>query len=104
LQIFRRIKNKAAAKAQPEGVRRRIFFDPLLSFDPTTFEPRSSTGAEALGSAHKKWSAQLSYSSTMTEMDRRYKRSRRIFFRRWSELPGRRDLTQIARRVGRERA
>ena len=30
---------KAAANAQPEGVTRRIFFDPSLSFDPTTLEP-----------------------------------------------------------------
>jgi hypothetical protein len=68
-------RTKAAANAQLEGVTRRIFFDPFLSFYPTTLEPRSSTGAEALGSAHKKWSARLSYFLTMTEMDRRYKRS-----------------------------
>jgi hypothetical protein len=29
---------KAAANAQPEGVTRWIFFDPSLSFDPTTLE------------------------------------------------------------------
>jgi hypothetical protein len=31
-------------------------------------------GAEALASPPKKWSAQLSYYATMTEMDRRHKR------------------------------
>jgi hypothetical protein len=72
---------KAAAHAQPEGFMRRIFFDPSLSFDPTTLESRSSAGAEALASPPKKWSAQLSYSPTMTEMDRRHKRSVRKFFR-----------------------
>jgi hypothetical protein len=61
LRIFRRIRNKAAANAQPEGVTRRIFFDPSLSFDPTKLEPRSSAGAEALAPSLKKWSAQLSY-------------------------------------------
>ena len=66
---------KAAANAQPEGVTRRIFFDPSLSFDPTTLEPCSSAGAEASALTAQKWSAQLSYSSTMTEMDRRHKRS-----------------------------
>jgi hypothetical protein len=71
---------KAAANAQPEGVTRRIFFDPSLSFDPTKLEPRSSSGAEALASSLKKWSAQLSYSATMTEMDRGHKRSARNFF------------------------
>jgi hypothetical protein len=80
LRIFRRIRNKAAANAQPEGVTRRIFFDPSLSFDPTKLEPRSSAGAEALATSLKKWSAQLSYLSTMTEMDRRHKRSARNFF------------------------
>jgi hypothetical protein len=30
---------KAAANAQPEGVTRWIFFDPSLSFDPTTLVP-----------------------------------------------------------------
>jgi hypothetical protein len=52
---------KSAANAQPEGVTRRIFFDPSLSFDPTKLEPRSSAGAEALAPSLKKWSAQLSY-------------------------------------------
>jgi hypothetical protein len=33
---------KAAAHAQPEGVTRWIFFDPFLSFDPTTLDFRSS--------------------------------------------------------------
>jgi hypothetical protein len=73
---------KAAAYAQPEGVTRWIFFDPFLSFDPTTLEFRSSAGAEALASPLKKWSAQLSYSPTMTEMDRGHKRSARNFFGR----------------------
>jgi hypothetical protein len=70
---------KAAAHAQPEGVTRWIFFDPLLSFDPTTLESRSSAGAEALASPLKKWSAQLSYLATMTEMGRRHKRSGHFF-------------------------
>jgi hypothetical protein len=65
--------------AQLEGITRRIFFDPSLSFDTTTLEPRSSAGAEALASSHKKWSAQLSYFPTMTEMDRRHKRLTRNF-------------------------
>jgi hypothetical protein len=65
--------------AQLEGITRRIFFDPSLSFDPTTLEPRPSAGAEALASPHKKWSAQLSYCWTMTEMGRRHKRSERNF-------------------------
>jgi hypothetical protein len=73
-------RTKAAANAQPEGVTRRIFFDPSLSFDPTTLESRSSAGAEVLALAHKKWSAQLSYFSTMTEMDRRHKRFDAYFF------------------------
>jgi hypothetical protein len=89
---------KAAANAQLEGVTRGIFFDPFLSFDSTTLEPCSSIGAAALGSSHKKWSAQLSYFETMTELDRRHKRFD-IFFaassRRESELPRRRNLTQI---------
>jgi hypothetical protein len=71
---------KAAANAQPKGITRRIFFDPSLSFDPTKFGPYSSAGAEALASPLKKWSAQLSYLVTMTEMDRRHKRSGRNFF------------------------
>jgi hypothetical protein len=89
---------KAAANAQPEGVTRWIFFDPSLSFDPTTLESRSSAGAEALASPPKKWSAQLSYSATMTEMDRRHKRSINKFLPPrscQSELPDRRNLTQI---------
>jgi hypothetical protein len=65
--------------AQLEGITRRIFFDPSLSFDPTTLEPRSSVGAEALVSTPKKWSAQLSYYATMTEMGRRHKRWARNF-------------------------
>jgi hypothetical protein len=65
--------------AQPEGFTRRIFFDPSLSFDPTTLKPRCSVGAEALASSHKKWSAQLSYHMTMTEMARRHKLSARNF-------------------------
>ena len=56
------------------------------------FEPCSSAGAEASASPHRKWSAQLSYFATMTEMDRQHKRSARKFFaglvRRESELPG----------------
>jgi threonine aldolase len=52
-----------------------------LSFDPTTLEPCSSVGAEASASSHKKWSAQLSYFRTMTEMDRRHKRLDKIFCR-----------------------
>jgi hypothetical protein len=52
---------KAAANAQLKSVTRRIFFDPSLSFDPTTLEPCSSVGAEASASLFKKWSAQLSY-------------------------------------------
>jgi threonine aldolase len=71
--------DKAAANAQLKSVTRRIFFDPSLSFDPTTLEPCSSVGAEASASPHKKWSAQLSYFSNMTEMDRRHKRSTRNF-------------------------
>jgi hypothetical protein len=70
---------KAAAHAQPRGVTRRIFFDPSLSFDPTKSEPCASVGAEALASPLKKWSAQLSYFPTMTEIGRRHKRSVRIF-------------------------
>ncbi len=66
--------DKAAAGAQPEDITRRIFFDPPLSFDTTTLEPRSSAGAEALASSPKKWSARLSYCQNMTEMDRRHKR------------------------------
>jgi hypothetical protein len=71
--------------AQPKGVTRRIFFGPSLSFDPTTLEPRSSAGAEALASPLKKWSAQLSYYRNMTESDRRHKRWARIFL---LTLPG----------------
>jgi threonine aldolase len=71
---------KAAANAQLKSVTRRIFFDPSLSFDPTTLEPCSSVGAEASASSHKKWSAQLSYFSNMTEMDRRHKHPARNFF------------------------
>src|ERR1700677_3202526 len=44
---------KAAANVQLKGVTRRIFFDPSLSFDPTTLEPCSSVGAEASASPHK---------------------------------------------------
>jgi hypothetical protein len=66
---------KEAAHAQPEGVTRWIFFDPFLSFDPTTLDSRSSAGAEALASPLKKWSAQLSYLRTMTEIGSRHKRS-----------------------------
>jgi hypothetical protein len=40
-----------------------------------------SAGAEALASPLKKWSAQLSYYATMTEMARRHKRSARSFLR-----------------------
>jgi hypothetical protein len=86
--------DKAAAGAQPEGITRRIFFDPPLSFDTTTLEPRSSTGAEALASSHKKWSVQLSYCPTMTEMDRRHKRWRGIFYR---STPVRRRIASAAR-------
>ncbi len=71
--------DKGGCVAQPEGFRRRIFFDPSLSFDPTTLKSRSSVGAEALASSHKKWSAQLSYCRTMTEMGRRHKRLARVF-------------------------
>jgi hypothetical protein len=89
---------KAAANAQLKSVTRRISFDPSLSFDPTTLEPCSSVGAEASASSLKKWSAQLSYFSNMTEMDRRHKHPAKNFLRvtqRESELPGRRNLTQI---------
>jgi hypothetical protein len=71
---------KRLRSAQLLGVTRRIFFDPSLSFDPTTLEPRSSVGAEGLASPHKKWSARLSYYATMTEMGRRHKRSASKFF------------------------
>jgi hypothetical protein len=77
-------------RAQPEGFTRRIFFDPSLSFDPTTLKPRFCVGAEALASSHKKWSAQLSYYATMTEMGRRHKRSARVFF--VASIPRRREL------------
>jgi len=70
---------RAAAHAQPQGFTRRIFFDPSLSFVSTKLEPLSA-GAEAFGSSLKKWSAQLSYFPTMTEMKRRHKRSARKFF------------------------
>jgi hypothetical protein len=80
--------------AQLEGVTRRIFSDPSLSFDPTTLEPRFSAGAEALASPPKKWSAQLSYYATMTEMDRRHKR-RRVIFCRLS--PARQRIASAAR-------
>jgi hypothetical protein len=86
--------DKAAAGAQLEGTTRRIFFDPPLSFDPTTLEPRSSIGAEALASSHKKWSAQLSYYWTMTEMDRRRKRRRAFFCRLY---PARLRIASVAR-------
>jgi hypothetical protein len=89
---------KAAANAQLKSVTRRIFFDPSLSFDPTTLEPCSSDGAEASASSHKKWSAQLSYFPTMTETDRRHKRLDKIFCRLnrcENELPERQSLTQI---------
>src|SRR5580698_9989157 len=72
-QIFKAYHGQRRLRcAQLEGVTRRIFFDPSLSFDPTTLKPRCSAGAEALTSTHKKWSVQLSYSPTMTEMDRRH--------------------------------
>jgi hypothetical protein len=70
---------KAAANAQLKSFTRRIVFDPSLSFDPTTLEPCSSIGAEASASSPKKWSAQLSYFPTMTEMDRRHKRLEKLF-------------------------
>jgi hypothetical protein len=69
---------KAAADAQPEGVTRRISFDPSLSVVSTKFEPLS-IGVEASASPLQNWSAQLSYFATMTEMDRRHKRSARFF-------------------------
>jgi hypothetical protein len=89
---------KAAAYAQPEGVTRWIFFDPFLSFDPTTLESRSSAGAEALASPLKKWSAQLSYSDHDRNGSPTQAVSAQFFYlfdRRPSELPGRRNLTQI---------
>jgi len=70
---------KAAANAQLKSVTRRIFFDPSLSFDPTTLEPCSSVGAEASASSPKKWSAQLSYFPTMTETACRHKRLAKNF-------------------------
>jgi hypothetical protein len=70
---------KAAANAQLKGVTRRIFFDPSMSFDPTTLEPCSSVGAEASASPRKKWSVQLSYFPTMTEMNPRHKPLDKIF-------------------------
>jgi hypothetical protein len=70
---------KAAADAQPEGITRRIFFDPSLSVVSTKLEPLS-IGDEASASSLQNWSAQLSYSATMTEMDRRHKRSARFFY------------------------
>jgi hypothetical protein len=70
---------KAAANAQLEGVTRRIFFDPSLSFDPTTLKSCSSVGAEASASPPKKWSAQLSYFWNMAEMARRHKHPAKIF-------------------------
>jgi hypothetical protein len=79
-QIFKAYHGQRRLRsAQLKGVTRRIFCDPSLSFDPTTLEPRCSAGAEALTSTHKKWSVQLSYCPTMTEMDRRHKRSARNF-------------------------
>jgi hypothetical protein len=72
---------KAAADAQLKSVTRRIFFDPSLSFDPTTLEPCSSVSAKASASSLKKWSAQLSYFPTMTETQRRHKRFDKIFCR-----------------------
>jgi hypothetical protein len=73
--------DKAAANTQLKSVTRRIFFDPSLSFDPTMLEPCSSVGAEASASPRKKWSAQLSYFSKMTEMDRRHKHPTKNFSR-----------------------
>jgi hypothetical protein len=90
---------KAAAGAQLKGVKRRIFFDPFLSFDPTRLSPALLL-APKLSLGAQKWSAQLSYFETMTETARRHKRFDIIFCRspwRESELPGRRNLTQIAR-------
>jgi hypothetical protein len=79
-QIFKAYhRQRRPRSAQLKGITRRIFFDPFLSFDPTTLEPRSSAGAEALASPHKKWSVRLSYSLTMTEMDRRHKQWERNF-------------------------
>jgi hypothetical protein len=79
-QIFKAYHGQRRLRgAQLKSITRGIFFDPSLSFDPTTLEPRSSVGAEALASPPKKWSAQLSYYATMTEMDRRHKRSARNF-------------------------
>jgi len=72
---------KWAADARPKGFTRRTFFDPFLSFDPTTLEPRCLSRRRSLSLVPKKWSAQLSYFATMTEMDRRHKRSSRIFFK-----------------------
>ena len=101
-QIFKAYHGQRRLRdAQLEGVTRRIFFDPSLSFDTTTLEPRSSAGAEALASSHKKWSAQLSYYS---HDDRNGSPTQAVgaqlfvaSIRRDCELPARRELTQIVR-------
>ena len=98
-QIFRAYLGQSRLRsAQLEGVTRRIFFDPSLSLDPTTPELRSSAGAEALASSHKKWSAQLSYCSTMTEMEPRHKRWAHIFLplaKRGLRIARTQRLTQV---------
>src|SRR5271167_2673676 len=101
-EFLRRIVDKGGRVARSSGALRVGFFSIRLCRSiRQRFKPRSPVGAEALASPHKKWSVQLSYSLTMTEMDRRHKRSARVFFvasiPRRRELPGQRDLTQIVR-------
>ena len=77
LQIFRRIsgQRRLLTRSQ-ESVTRRIFFDPSLSFDPTTLEPRSSVGAKLQPRrARKNGQHNCPIFRHMTEMDCRHKQS-----------------------------
>ena len=83
-----------------KGVTRRIFFDPSLSFDPTTPEPRSSSWRRSL-----RLGAQKMVSTTVlfSDHDRNGSPAQAVGARNFSaafgppcgELPRRRDLTQI---------
>jgi hypothetical protein len=70
---------KAAAYAQPEASRVGFFSIHFCRSIRQRLSPALQPGAEALGSPLKKWSAQLSYLATMTEMGRRHKRPITIF-------------------------
>jgi hypothetical protein len=91
---------KAAAYAQPEGVTRWIFFDPFLSFDPTTLEPVLLPAPKPQPRAQK----MVSTTVLFRDHDRNGSPTQAVvedFFSPRlgppSELPGWRNLTQIVR-------